>query len=168
MKTQLGFGSPGYGPPRKRRGGEQQQYCEDRWHYLTLVTVLMATFAISACVVFTDVSNFAKASQAVGKNFATIQDSGESSCTRANTFVDPSYNNIPPLNCKEFSDIKAPLAKVNQALFNYISALGNLANDDLSKVGSGFDNIQSELKAAGVPTDRLRPVNPPSAVEAPA
>ncbi|MDR3676717.1 MAG: hypothetical protein P4N24_14590 [Acidobacteriota bacterium] len=143
-------GNTGYGLSIKSKSEEKSRFSRSTWRVATLVMILNAMLGNSSCVVLTQISDFAKASQAVGKTFSSIQDGAEPACKLANAFRSEKFNNMTgnKQNCQYYASIKAPLAKVNQALFNYITALGNLANDDLSKVGSGFDNIQSELKTA--------------------
>lgn len=150
MNIRSALESPGYGLRIKRKSEEKSRLSRSTWRVATLVMILIAMLGTSSCVVLTQISDFAKASQAVGKTFSTIQDGAEPACKLANGFRSDKFNDMggKKQDCQYYASIKAPLAKVNQALFNYISALGNLANDDLSKVGSGFDNIQSDLKTA--------------------
>jgi len=147
------WGGSDYGLRYKRKSREESQFPRSkfprrRWRVAVLVAIMLAMVATSSCADLTQISQFAKASRDVGTTFSTIADRGESSCALANSFISEKYNPIPALDCHFYTTVKAPLLKINLALFNYISALGNLATDDLSKVGGGWDSIPSEIKLA--------------------
>jgi hypothetical protein len=101
----------------------------------------------AACVDLTMVTQFAKASEDVGNTFQLITSAGADACSRANGFVaaDP---NLTRLDCSIYPALEPSLLKVNAALFNYISSLGNLASTDVSKVAGGFGTLSMDLKQA--------------------
>ncbi len=102
-------------------------------------------FLTCACTDLDEITQFAKASQDVGKAFPGIADQAEAACNRANSFVN-TQNPVPLLPCDVYGKLKPPLVKVNDALFGYIASLGKLASADLSKVGGGFDSLGADLK----------------------
>jgi hypothetical protein len=107
----------------------------------------VSLLAISGCTDLDEITQFAKASQDVGKAFPGIADEAEGSCSRANSFIN-TQNQVPPLPCGIYPALEPSLVKVNAALFNYIASLGKLASADLSKVPGGFDNLSADLKKA--------------------
>ncbi len=102
-------------------------------------------FLTCACTDLDEITQFAKASQDVGKAFPGIADQAEAACNRANSFIN-TQNPVPQLPCDVYGKLKPPLVKVNEALFGYVASLGKLASADLSKVGGGFDSLGADLK----------------------
>jgi hypothetical protein len=115
-------------------------------HYV-IVCAAASFLAVCGCTDLGEVTQFAKASQDVGKTFSAMADAAKTSCNRANSYIN-AQNNIPPLDCEFYVQVNSSLVKVNDALFNYIASLGALAADDLSKVPGGFDNVTADLKKA--------------------
>lgn len=114
---------------------------------LAVIITTISVINICGCVDLDEITQFAKASQDVGKTFSAIADEAEASCVRANSFMN-SQNPMTPLNCEIYRALKPPLAKVNDTLFNYIASLGKLASADLSKVAGGLDSLSADLKQA--------------------
>src|SRR5271169_216770 len=111
----------------------------------TLAAVALFLLITCACTDLDEITQFAKASQDVGKAFPSIADQAEAACNRANSFIN-AQNPVPPLPCDVYGKLKPPLVKVNDALFGYIASLGKLASADLSKAGGGFDSLSTDLK----------------------
>jgi hypothetical protein len=124
-----------------------------RFAIAAIALFLLVTFA---CTDLNEITQFAKASQDVGKAFPAIADQAEAACNRANSFKN-AQNPVPPLPCDVYGKLKPPLVKVNDALFGYIASIGKLASADLSKVGGGFDNLVIDLRQAdpGISTVNL-------------
>ena len=120
---------------------------ERRFRNYGIGCLILTLLAITGCIELDEVTQFAKASQDVGKAFPGIADEAEASCRRANSFVN-AQNQLPPLLCDVYPTLKAPLVNVNAALFNYIASLGKLASTDLSKVPGGLSNLSADLKQA--------------------
>jgi hypothetical protein len=122
-------------------------------HPIVCVAVLLLGFC--GCANLGEVAQFAKASQDVGKAFPAMADEAKAACNRANSFIN-AQNDLPKLHCEFYDQVNPSLPKantpslaiVNAALFNYISSLGNLASDDLSKVSGGFSSLSADLKQA--------------------
>ena len=123
--------------------GERPRRCAPR----TISFVAVLLLLIGGCTDLAEVTQFAKASQDVGKTFSTTADEAEASCTRANTFIN-AQNVLDPLPCGIYPALNPSLVKVNAALFNYIAALGHLASADISKTAGGFDSLSTDLKQA--------------------
>jgi hypothetical protein len=116
-----------------------------RYSIVAFTGVLL--LAMSGCTDLDQITQFAKASQDLGKAFPGIADEAEASCHRANGFIN-AQNSHAPLPCEIYPDLKKPLVNVNAALLNYIASLGKLASDDLSKVAGGLDSLSADLKQA--------------------
>ncbi|MGA2115182.1 MAG: hypothetical protein ABSH56_10590 [Bryobacteraceae bacterium] len=115
-------------------------------HCLTAGVAVSCLFIV-ACVDLDQITQFAKASQDVGKTFSGIADEAKASCSRANSFIN-AQNPLTPLPCDFYAAGNPPVVKINDALFSYIAAVGKLAAADLSKEGGGFDSISADLKQA--------------------
>jgi len=113
----------------------------------TIAAIAVFLLVTCACTDLDEITQFAKASQDVGKTFPGIADQAEAACNRANSFIN-AQNPLPQLPCDVYGKVKPPLVKVNDALFGYIASLGKLASADLSKVGGGFDSVATDLKQA--------------------
>ena len=100
---------------------------------------------MTGCVDLGQVTQFAKASQDVGKNFPDMAAEAAASCKRANGFIN-DYNKLDELPCNVYPTLNPTLIKINAALFNYIASIGKLASDDLSKVPGGIDKLAADLK----------------------
>jgi hypothetical protein len=118
-----------------------------RFRRMAITCAVVVLLAVSGCADLNEITQFAKASQDVGKTFPTIADEADASCTRANNLITPQ-NQLTPLNCQIYAALKPSLLRVNAALFNYIASLGKLASADLSKVPGGFDTLSADVKAA--------------------
>ncbi|MGO9518480.1 MAG: hypothetical protein ACLPND_15690 [Candidatus Korobacteraceae bacterium] len=117
---------------------------------VAIAAVALFLLLTCACTDLDEITQFAKASQDVGKAFPGIADQAEAACNRANSFKN-AQNPLPLLPCDVYAKLKPPLVKVNDALFGYIASLGKLATADLSKVSGGFDSLGTDLKQ-GDPT----------------
>jgi len=109
------------------------------------IALLTSAMVLCSCVDLGKVSEFAKASQDVGKTFKSITDEGSASCLRANSYILPGQT---PLDCEFYPKVAPGLLKINDSLFAYISGLGKLASADPSKVADGLKDVTTELKQA--------------------
>jgi len=108
--------------------------------------LLITLFVVCGCVELDEITQYAKASQDVGKSFPGIAEAAEASCVRANSFI-VDKNKLPPLDCKIYAVLQPQLVKINSRLFEYIASLGKLATADVSKAGGEFDHLSTDLLA---------------------
>jgi hypothetical protein len=118
-----------------------------RLRRLATIVPVAAGLAICGCTDLGEISQFAKASADVGKQFSVMADAAKESCIHANSFNTPN-NSLKPLDCTVYDTLNVSLIKVNDSLFNYIASLGKLATTDLSKVPGGLDKLSADLKQA--------------------
>ncbi len=121
--------------------------CAPRFRYCLTAAVAVSWLFIVGCVDLDQITQFAKASQDVGKAFSGIADEAKASCGRANSFIN-AQNPLTPLPCDFYPAGNPPVVKINDALFSYIAVVGKLAATDVSKEGGGFDSISADLKQA--------------------
>jgi len=109
-------------------------------------TVVAAVLAIAAvrCVDLSLVTQFAEASRGVAVALPRIAQQASAACLRANGFINDA-NHVDSLPCGAYATLNPAIDEVNSALFAYIAALGKLASADISKTGSGFDNLSADL-----------------------
>ncbi len=119
-----------------------------RFRQAIVAAVATSLMVVCACTDTDEITQFAKASKAVGQAFPNIAEQGEASCKRANSFINQQRNPLPELDCGIYPKLKPALVKVNEVLFDYIGSLGKLAAADTSKVSGGFDKLSTDLKQA--------------------
>src|SRR3954470_13206107 len=98
------------------------------------VLLALGVLALSSCSDMEAGGKRARASHNAGIGFHRIAAEAPASCERATACVLAAQQ---PPDCSALQRLERPMTRINDALFAYLGALGNLARADTAQVTSG-------------------------------
>jgi len=117
---------------------------------LLLSILVIALFALSACLDFGPVREYAALSRQASAGYSGIVEDMYQSCLRSAEYDPPSNGDTPETHCAQWKAVQPGLLHAESTLQDYLVALGKLAGDDKVSYDKNVDALKKECESLTV------------------